>query len=106
MAAKIGDALRATACAAGFCFGPDKKTKGFVEILGAYTNGILGFLGLIFLVLIIWHGFKWMTAAGNEEQVKKAQTGIRNTSIGLAIILLARMITFLFLEIIKPAIAP
>ena len=47
-----------------------------------------------------------MTAAGNEDQVTKARGYIKNAAIGLTIILVARMITYLLLEIIQPAITP
>lgn len=98
----IRQAIQGTACAAGFC--PTAgQPRGFVQILGLYTNGIIGFLGLIFLVLIIWGGFKWMTAQGNEEQIGRAKKVILNAALGLAIILLARIITTLFINIVVPA---
>ncbi|MDD5110727.1 MAG: hypothetical protein PHI63_05980 [Patescibacteria group bacterium] len=93
-------ALLNTAKVIGFGDSP----KSFIQILGAYTQGVIAFLGLVFLVLVIWGGFKWMTAAGNETQVEAAKKIVRNATIGLAIILLARIITSLFLEIIKPAV--
>ena len=80
------------------------QAPNFVVVIGNYVNGILGLLGVIFLVLIIWGGFKWMTAGGNEDQVMKAKTYIRNSAIGLSIILLARTITYVFLELVVPAI--
>ncbi|MDP2944471.1 MAG: hypothetical protein Q8N57_02775 [bacterium] len=49
----------------------------------------LSVLGAIFLVLMFWTGNNWMTAAGNEEKVKKAKTAIRNLLIGLVFILIA-----------------
>src|SRR3989338_1313164 len=36
-------------------------------------NFFLSLLGTILIVLIFYAGFLWMTAAGNEEQVEKAQ---------------------------------
>jgi hypothetical protein len=50
---------------------------------------ILSFLGLLAVVLIIWAGFKWMTAQGNEENVKDAQKILKAAVIGLIIILAA-----------------
>ncbi|MDO8560073.1 MAG: hypothetical protein Q7S23_03510 [bacterium] len=101
----INKAMRDTALFAGFV--PENgQPRNFIQILGGYTNGIITLLGLIFLVLIIWAGFKWMTAAGNEDQVTKARGYIKNAAIGLTIILVARMITYLLLEIIQPAVSP
>lgn len=50
---------------------------------------LLGFLGVIAVVLIIWGGFKWMTAGGNEEQSKEAAKIIKTSVVGLLIILAA-----------------
>ena len=54
---------------------------------------VLGFLGLFCTILIIWGGFRWMTAGGNEENVRNAKKTIIAASIGLAIILSAYAIT-------------
>ena len=54
---------------------------------------ILGFLGVVFLVLVIIAGFKWMTAGGASDQVKQAQASLTNATIGLAIILFSYLIT-------------
>src|SRR3989338_5859566 len=33
----------------------------------------LGFLGILAVLIIIYAGFLWMTAAGNEERIEKAK---------------------------------
>ncbi len=53
----------------------------------------LGLLGTIALVLVIYAGFKWMTAAGNEDAATEAKSIIFSSVIGLAIILSAYSIT-------------
>jgi hypothetical protein len=53
----------------------------------------MSFLGIIAVCLIIWAGFLWMTARGNEDKVKEAQTIIKTSIIGLVIILAAWAIT-------------
>jgi len=58
----------------------------FIQIL-------LGFLGLIFVVLIIWSGFQWMTAGGNSSAIDAAKKRLTNAVIGLFIILAAYAIT-------------
>jgi len=50
---------------------------------------ILGFLGLIAVVIILIGGFLWMTAGGNQDQVTKGRKFIINGVIGLVIILSA-----------------
>ncbi len=56
-------------------------------------NAILGLLGVIFLVLTLYAGFLWMTAAGNDEQVGKAKNILTTAIIGLIIIVAAYAIT-------------
>lgn len=102
----ISDAMYKTAGWAGFLPPIPNVPRTFIVILGSYTNGIITILGLVFLVLVIFGGFKWMTAGGNEEQVTKAKGFIKNAAIGLTIILTARVFTFLLLEIIQPAVTP
>ena len=53
---------------------------------------IMTFLGIIATVIILLGGFKWMTAAGNEDQVDQAKKLIAAGIIGLVITLSAFMI--------------
>lgn len=54
---------------------------------------ILGFLGLIFLVLTLYAGFMWMTSAGNDDRVDKAKSILWGAIIGIAIVLASYAIT-------------
>lgn len=59
------------------------------EIAGTAIGAVLSLLGVVFIILIIYGGFLWMTDQGNEEQVTKAKTIIRNSIIGLIIVVSA-----------------
>src|SRR3989338_6316325 len=50
------------------------------------VNVLLGFLGIIAILIILYGGFVWMTAAGNEEKVDQAKKIISAGIIGLVII--------------------
>jgi len=50
-------------------------------------NIALGFLGVLAVIIILIGGFKWMTAAGNEEQIEEAKKVLMAGIIGLVIIL-------------------
>jgi len=82
-----------------------QSTAGFGEfslnsIIAAIIKIILSFLAIIFLVLLIFSGYRWMTAAGNEEAVTKAKHTIKTSIIGLVIVLMAYSITyFIFTEL-------
>ena len=54
---------------------------------------ILGFLGLIFVILTLYAGFMWMTSAGNDDKVSKAKQILWGAVIGVAIVLGAYAIT-------------
>lgn len=54
---------------------------------------VLTFLATIFVVLIIFAGFKYMTAGGNDSQIDEAKKLIINAIIGLLIVLSAYAIT-------------
>ncbi len=60
-----------------------------IETIGRIINFLLGFLGVLALILILYAGFLWMTAAGNEENVAKAKKIMGAAVIGLVIILAA-----------------
>lgn len=63
-------------------------------VVGSFIAVLLSFVGAIFFILIIYSGFQWMTAGGNEEKVEKARARIINASIGLAITVAAYFITW------------
>jgi hypothetical protein len=65
----------------------------------------LSVIGIIFVVLLVLAGFKYMTAAGNEEKVKDAVKQITQATIGLFIILSAWSISYFILTRIRAAIS-
>ncbi len=61
--------------------------------IGSIIGVVLSFVGVIFLILMIYAGLVWMTAQGNQEQVNKAKDLMINAIIGLIIVLAAYAIT-------------
>ena len=59
------------------------------ETIAQLIRVLLGFLGVVAVVIILLGGFKWMTAGGNDEKVAEAKRLIIAGIIGLAIILSA-----------------
>ena len=63
---------------------------------------VLGFLGVIAVGLILYAGFKWMTAGGNEDKVTDAKKILIAGIIGLIIILAAFAIAnFVLTQLIR-----
>jgi len=56
-------------------------------IISKIINTAMLFLGIIAVILVLVAGFKWMTAAGNEEQVSSAKKLLGQAVIGLVIVL-------------------
>lgn len=69
--------------------------------VGMIIGAVLSFLGVIFLILMIYGGYQWMTAAGDEQKVTKAKDLIRNAIIGLIVVLAAYAITAFMGEIAR-----
>ena len=59
------------------------------EIIGL----VLSFVGVLFLMLVIYAGILWMTAQGNEQKVTKAKDLLINAVVGLVIVFAAYAIT-------------
>ncbi|MBI1961525.1 MAG: hypothetical protein HYS45_02385 [Parcubacteria group bacterium] len=70
--------------------GQNQDLKGSIANV---VNILLGFLGILAVIIILYAGFKWMTASGNEEQVGEARKMLLQAVIGLVIIMLAWVIT-------------
>lgn len=74
-------------------WGPTAKTS-IGEIVFNVILVLIGLLGVIFVVLLIYGGFMWLTAGGEESKTKQAQGLIFNAIIGLLIILAAYAIAY------------
>lgn len=59
------------------------------DIAAQVINILLGFLGIIAVVIILIGGFKWMTAGGNEDKVAEAKKLLAAGAIGLIIVFMA-----------------
>jgi len=78
--------------------GYDTDANEIEPLIGTIITAVLSFLGVIFMVLMIYGGYLWMTDRGNEEQVKRAKNLINAAIIGLIIILLAYAISIYVLS--------
>lgn len=62
-------------------------------IVGQVINTALTLVGITFLVLMVYAGYLWMTARGEENQITKAKDILKSTIIGLVLVLSAYAIT-------------
>lgn len=84
----FAEVLRRVACKAGYIAPSDTKTINEVDVIGIIGQFItlaLSFAGVIFVILIIYGGWLWGSARGNEEQVQEAEKLIRNAVLGIIV---------------------
>lgn len=60
--------------------------QGVSDLMSRGINAMVMFMGTIALALIIYAGFLWMTAAGNDSKVEKARTILVWTTLGVVAI--------------------
>jgi len=65
-----------------------------VGILGNVVKTALTLVGMIFMILMVYAGYLWLMARGNEEEVKKAEGIIKTSVIGIVVVMSAYAITF------------
>tara|TARA_Y100000310_G_scaffold342575_1_gene446384 strand:+ start:327 stop:728 length:402 start_codon:yes stop_codon:yes gene_type:complete len=68
-------------------------TIEFPKTVGGIIKSFISILGVIFMAYIVYAGYLWMIARGEEEKVTKAKAIIRGSIIGLIIVLFAYAIT-------------
>lgn len=82
----------------------DKTPAQFAGDIIGYA---LSFIGVVFFVLMIYGGLRWMTARGNSEIVEKSKNIIETAFIGIIIIFLAYTVTnFVINKLVQSGGAP
>ena len=81
--------------------GYDTTVTGPEQAIGKVIQAALSVVGVIFLILMIYGGYLWMTARGNEPQVEKAKNLITAAIIGLVIVLAAYAISIFVVDIVS-----
>lgn len=89
-AASFQEGLSKTGGAIGYNATDNPTLAGTI---GKVLNIATTFLGVAFLVLMIYGGYTWMLAQGNEQEVERAKNIIIAAVIGLVVVLSAYAIT-------------
>lgn len=87
-------------------FGGVPTGVSIYQVVGNIIRYALGLLGALFLILVIRGGLMWMTSGGDQEKLKHARQLITNSSIGLAIVLVAYAITTFVVNTVTRATLP
>ena len=84
---------------------PDSLNLGI--FIGTYIiQPVIGLTGVIFLVLTVYAGVMWMTAAGDSKRVDKAKSVLISSVTGAVIIAAAYTIVSTVLGALTPGTVP
>lgn len=75
-----------------------KSETDAIELAGTIVKTILSFLGIIFIVLMLYAGFMRMTAQGDAKKVETSTAIIRSAIIGIIIIFVSYIVTVFVIE--------
>lgn len=78
---------------AGYSRASGDSSVALATLIGSIIRIALVASGFIFFALIAYAGYVWMTAGGDDEDIKKATRIITRAGIGLIITILAGAIT-------------
>ena len=93
--------LSATAGAAGV----GGTATDLPTIVGSLIGAALSLLGVVFVALVIYAGFLWMTAQGNDEKVKQAKKLLSGAVVGLVLIFASYAITNVVISSLSTALS-
>lgn len=78
------------------------KTGSIPSAVGIVLGQAVLYLGIIFFLLIVYAGFLWMTAGGNDKKVEEGKQILIAAVTGLVIVISAYAITrFIFGEVLS-----
>jgi len=80
---------------AGNAAGVSEEEEDLGTLIGSAIRVVLQLVGVIFLVLMVYAGFLWMTSRGQEDKVERARNIITTTVVGMFIVITAYAITVL-----------
>lgn len=85
----------------GLGYSPIENSDTFVNTaIGKIITILLGFVGVIFFVMIFIAGYQWLMSGGNADSIKKAKQRLTNSVIGLVVVLAAYLVTiFIYTQV-------
>ncbi len=69
----------------------------------AIISLVLGVIGFLFLILILWSGYLWITAYGEAEKAERALGIARTAIIGLFLVFMSYAITIFIFTVLTRA---
>lgn len=83
--------------------GYGEAAVGLPDVIGRIINILIGLIGLILFLFVLYGGIMWMIAQGDPTKIGKAQGIILNAVMGVIVVLAAYAITnFVITQFTKP----
>jgi hypothetical protein len=79
------------------------QVDNIIVVVKSAINRVLGILGLIALIILLWWGFQMVTAAGDEKKYDAGFTYVKQAAWWLAMIGIAWFIVSIIFFVIKTA---
>ena len=76
----------------------DFTNSTFADYVNVWYNFIVGIVGIIATVMIMWGGMKWLTSRGNSGTINEAKETIFSGIIGLVLV----MLSYTILQYVNP----
>lgn len=73
-------------------------------VIGNVVLTLLTLLGVVFIVLIVYAGFRWMLAKGEDQKITEARNLIIHSIIGLLIVLAAYAISYFIISALQEVV--
>lgn len=87
----------------GAGYATESPTANIPARIGIVVDVVMTLTGMIFLAIVVFSGIQWMSAGGNEEQVKKAKTRITRATTGLILVVGAwALVNFVLSSLLFP----
>lgn len=99
----IKEGLGKTAVSATIATEDKLEPPSLAGMVGRAINYMFVVVGIVFITIIAVGGYLWMSATGNEENIKKAKTFILNGVFGLMVIFISYALVSLIFAALKSA---
>lgn len=75
---------------------------GAAATIAGYVGNIFSFitplLSILYIAIIIWSGYEWMSASGSKEKIESSKKRMTNATIGIVIFAILYFLAYFFVS--------
>lgn len=98
LSAGFNDAQNQLEEAGSAAYGEEATESSVEEVAGSIINALLSMSGVIFMLLMVYGGYLWMTGRDDTKQVEDAKKVIRAAIVGILIVVASYGISRFIIE--------